>query len=329
MMRVHTLTLNPAIDETITLDALVPGQVHRARGVRQNAGGKGINVASCLADWGVPVSAHGLLGRDNAAPFEALFAAKPITDAMVRVDGATRVNLKLVDAHDTTDINLDGLAVTDETLATVLDGLAASAAPGDMVVLAGSLPGCPPDCYATLVARLRGQGAHVLLDASGDPLTRALAAPVLPHVIKPNRDELAAWAGSRWPTWPRCWPPRALQARGWPKWWCRWAAKARCSSTATARCMRGCRCHRWGPWAWPARWARAMPWSRALPPPMSPGWALRKPRGSPPPLPWPSWAWPGRTCPNAAGWKPWRKTSFSARARNARQQTEAWDRGRP
>jgi 1-phosphofructokinase len=158
MMRVHTLTLNPAIDQTITLDALVPGQVHRARGVRQNAGGKGINVASCLADWGVPVSAHGLLGRDNAAPFEALFAAKPITDAMVRVDGATRVNLKLVDAHDTTDINLDGLAVTDETLATVLDGLAASAAPGDMVVLAGSLPGCPPDCYATLVARLRGQG---------------------------------------------------------------------------------------------------------------------------------------------------------------------------
>ncbi|WP_043609768.1 PfkB family carbohydrate kinase, partial [Novosphingobium sp. B-7] len=67
-MRVHTLTLNPAIDETITLDRLVPGQVHRARGVRQNAGGKGINVASCLADWRTPVSAHGLLGRDNAAP---------------------------------------------------------------------------------------------------------------------------------------------------------------------------------------------------------------------------------------------------------------------
>ena len=216
MMRVHTLTLNPAIDETITLDALVPGQVHRARGVRQNAGGKGINVASCLADWAVPVSAHGLLGRDNAAPFEALFAAKPITDGMVRVDGATRVNLKLVDAHDTTDINLDGLAVTDETLATVLDALAASAAPGDMVVLAGSLPpGCPPDCYATLVARLRGQGAHVLLDASGDPLTRALAAPVLPHVIKPNRDELAAWAGEPLADMAALLAAaRALQARG-------------------------------------------------------------------------------------------------------------------
>ena len=199
-MRVHTLTLNPAIDETITLDTLVPGDVHRAKSVRQNAGGKGINVASCLADWGVPVSAHGLLGTDNAAPFEALFAAKPITDAMVRVDGSTRVNLKLVDARGTTDINLDGLAVTDEVLATVLDGLAYMAATGDMVVLAGSLPpGCPPACYATQVARLRERGVHVLLDASGVPLARALAAPVMPHAIKPNRDELAAWAGEPLP----------------------------------------------------------------------------------------------------------------------------------
>lgn len=215
-MRVHTLTLNPAIDETITLDALVPGQVHRAKSVRQNAGGKGINVASCLADWGVPVSAHGLLGRDNTAPFDALFAAKPITDAMVRVDGATRVNLKLVDAADTTDINLDGLAVTDETLATVLDGLAAMAAAGDMVVLAGSLPpGCPPACYADEVARLRAAGVHVLLDASGDPLARALAAPVLPHVIKPNRDELAAWAGEPLPDSAAVLAAaRALNARG-------------------------------------------------------------------------------------------------------------------
>ncbi|NMN05074.1 MULTISPECIES: 1-phosphofructokinase [unclassified Novosphingobium] len=215
-MRVHTLTLNPAIDETITLDMLVPGQVHRARAVRQNAGGKGINVASCLADWGVAVSAHGLLGRDNAAPFEALFAAKPITDAMVRVDGATRVNLKLVDSAGTTDINLDGLAVTDETLAAVLDGLADMAAAGDMAVLAGSLPpGCPPACYASQVARLRDAGVHVLLDASGEPLARALAAPVLPHVIKPNRDELAAWAGEPLPDIAAVLAAaRALHARG-------------------------------------------------------------------------------------------------------------------
>ena len=37
--RVVTLTLNPAIDQTVTLDRLVPGAVHRARAVRSNAGG--------------------------------------------------------------------------------------------------------------------------------------------------------------------------------------------------------------------------------------------------------------------------------------------------
>ncbi|PNB43163.1 1-phosphofructokinase, partial [Pseudomonas sp. FW305-130] len=82
-----------------------------AHTVRQNAGGKGVNVASCLADWGVPVTAHGLLGSDNAAPFDALFAEKLIEDRFIRIAGSTRVNLKIVDAEGTTDINLDGIAV--------------------------------------------------------------------------------------------------------------------------------------------------------------------------------------------------------------------------
>ena len=78
---VVTVTLNPAIDQTITVEALKPGSVHRAKSVLYNAGGKGVNVASCLADWGTPVIAAGLLGSGNAAPFEALFAAKGITAA--------------------------------------------------------------------------------------------------------------------------------------------------------------------------------------------------------------------------------------------------------
>ncbi|WP_244914045.1 PfkB family carbohydrate kinase, partial [Methylobacterium frigidaeris] len=80
MTRVLTLTLNPAIDRTVTLERLEPGTVHRAQAVRDDAGGKGINVASCLADWGIPVAAAGVLGADNATAFEALFSAKGIED---------------------------------------------------------------------------------------------------------------------------------------------------------------------------------------------------------------------------------------------------------
>lgn len=194
--RIATLTLNPAIDQTIHVDHLVPGEVHRALSMRLDAGGKGVNVASCLADWGADVTALGLLGADNSAPFESLCAAKGIADRFVRVAGSTRVNIKIVDHADTTDINMDGMAADETDLARALAPLDAFADESALVVLSGSVPpACPPDIYADLVSRLRTEGARVVLDTSGAPLAHALSAPVLPHVIKPNRRELAAWAG--------------------------------------------------------------------------------------------------------------------------------------
>ncbi|MDE1917824.1 MAG: 1-phosphofructokinase [Sphingomonadales bacterium] len=194
--RVATVTFNPAIDQTIMVDHLTRGEVHRARAVRQDPGGKGVNVASCLADWGVPVTVTGLLGADNAAPFEALCATKSITDRFERVPGSTRVNIKIVDAGETTDINMDGLCMGEAEEARVMAALDGFAGPDALVVLSGSLPpGCDMDVYGRMVARLRAAGAMTILDTSGLPLDHALRGDVLPDVIKPNRRELAAWAG--------------------------------------------------------------------------------------------------------------------------------------
>ena len=196
-MRVVTVTFNPAIDQTVALDHLVPGEVHRARSVRQDAGGKGVNVASCLADWGVEVSAHGLLGSDNAAPFEALFAAKGIADRFVRRAGATRVNLKLVDPRGTTDVNMDGAAADPYQIEAVIAAVVSEAGADALVVLAGSLPpGFPQDVYARIAARVGGSGAMLLLDSSGAPLRAALQGERLPDIVKPNRDELSEWLGT-------------------------------------------------------------------------------------------------------------------------------------
>ncbi|AWN51384.1 1-phosphofructokinase [Methylobacterium sp. 17Sr1-1] len=196
MTRILTLTLNPAIDRTVTLDRLAPGEVHRARAVRDDAGGKGINVASCLADWGLSVAAAGVLGSGNAAAFEALVIAKGIEDRFVWVPGETRTNLKLVDPAGTTDVNLPGLALDPSTLRAVRALLAEAAGPDTIAVLAGSLPaGAEPGLYAELTAELKARGARVLLDASGPALAAALAAEVLPDAVKPNRHELEEWAG--------------------------------------------------------------------------------------------------------------------------------------
>jgi len=199
-----TVTLNPAIDQTITVDALKPGSVHRAKAVRHNAGGKGVNVASCLADWGTPVVATGLLGAGNAAPFEALFQAKGIADAFLRLPGETRVNIKIADlaANDTTDINLPGLTADPGALGRVQETVHRLVEAGTPVLLAGSLPdGLPTDTYAILTADLAAAGARVVLDSSGAPLAAALASTgALPHCIKPNRHELEDWAGRPLPT---------------------------------------------------------------------------------------------------------------------------------
>ena len=106
--RAVTITLNPAIDQTVRLAHLRPGNVHRARSSRDDAGGKGINVAACLADWGVPTTALGVLGDGNDGVFSALFAERGIADACLRVAGRTRTNIKLVEeaSGETTDVLL-------------------------------------------------------------------------------------------------------------------------------------------------------------------------------------------------------------------------------
>lgn len=202
--RIVTITLNPAIDMTIGLESLERGRVNIGRSVTQQAGGKGVNVAACLADWQVPVIATGLLGDANAELFEALFARKGVLDGFCRMPGTNRTNIKISDQADgqTTDINLPGIDATAadlDVLCKRLDALPDIAG----VALCGSLPGgVPADTYVSLLARLKRRGVRTLLDTSGLPLAHALNAPrdALPTAIKPNRHELELWAGTSLPT---------------------------------------------------------------------------------------------------------------------------------
>ena len=59
---ITTVTLNPAIDKTITTSRLLPGQVNRGDSVKNIAGGKGINVTKVLRQYGSSVCALGFLG---------------------------------------------------------------------------------------------------------------------------------------------------------------------------------------------------------------------------------------------------------------------------
>lgn len=191
---VVTVTLNPAIDQTLSIPGFAAGQVNRVEESRSHARGKGVNVASFLADLGVPTIATGFLGAENAAPFENLFVRKGIEDRFVRITGATRAGIKIVDGHQTTDINFPGLAPAAKDLAELNDRIAALAEPGRWFVLSGSIPPrVPPSIYAAMIETIHGQGGCVALDTSGPALREALASR--PEMVKPNIEELAELAG--------------------------------------------------------------------------------------------------------------------------------------
>ncbi len=190
MARILSITLNPALDLTLSLERLAPGEVNRSQAQASHAAGKGLNVAQVLADLGHDLTVSGFLGAANVEAFEALFARRGFLDAFVRVPGETRSNIKLAEADGRiTDINGSGPLVDAMAQVELLMRLDSLAPGHDFAVVAGSLPrGVEPHFLTDLINRLQGHGLKVALDTSGAALRDGLLAA--PWLIKPNTDEL-------------------------------------------------------------------------------------------------------------------------------------------
>ncbi|MET3228783.1 UNVERIFIED_ORG: 1-phosphofructokinase [Burkholderia sp. 1263] len=201
MKTVVTVTPNPALDQTVRVANLALGEVNLAASLEFNAGGKGVNVAGCLADYGMTTIATGLLGAEDAAAFDAMFADKHIVDRFVRIAGRPRINVKLVDTarNETTDINLATSLPSAADVDALERRVVELAEPERWFVLAGSLPpGVDVSFYRRITRALHAAGARVALDTSGAPLADALRAgepDSLPDLVKPNRAELEAALG--------------------------------------------------------------------------------------------------------------------------------------
>ena len=193
-----TVTPNVALDVTYEVDALTRHTSHRVRSVTERAGGKGINVASVLAQLGHDVVVTGCAGGATGAQVCADLDARGLAHSFAASDGEARRTLTVVSTSegDATVFNEPGPVQSPEAWQSLLDhvsGLVAETG-ASVVVLSGSLPlGAPTDGYASLVRRCRDAGAAVILDADGEPLRLGLAAQ--PDIVKPNRAELAETTG--------------------------------------------------------------------------------------------------------------------------------------
>lgn len=194
-MTVLCITLNPAIDMTVSVDGLRVGEVNRALSSQSDAAGKGLNAAQILADLGIDTIASGFLGADNAAIFEQLFTDRQtmqggsVQDGFVRVAGETRTNIKITDNSTTTDINGKGFLVSGADKQMLFKQLGDLAKECQAVLVAGSLPqGFDVGDFDKLLSALTAVCDKVAVDVSGDALKVAFKHKL--WLIKPNDDEL-------------------------------------------------------------------------------------------------------------------------------------------
>jgi len=193
---IKTLTLNPAIDKSVTIDRFTVGQVNRISSVRFDAGGKGLNVARVLHHRGAPVVAVAPVAGGAGRFLSDRLTEEGVPFDFLEVAGETRTNLKVVDpvlgSH--TDINEPGPLLSAEAVEAVGRKLIGDLSPGDWVVFSGSIPtGVSKGLYGQWIGRARARGALTVLDADGEAFAQGLAAG--PDLVKPNRAELEAWTG--------------------------------------------------------------------------------------------------------------------------------------
>jgi 1-phosphofructokinase family hexose kinase len=191
-----TVTLNAALDRSLTVPTLQLGQRHRASDVLTLAGGKGINVARALKRLEVPVIATGLAGGRTGTRIVEELTGEAILNDFVRIRDESRTSTLVVDptSGKQTEINEWGPKVSEAELEILLDKLRYLSRGADAIVFAGSLPrGVGDAFYAEAARELARRSVRVVLDSEGEPLRRGVDSE--PWLVAPNQHEAEQLVG--------------------------------------------------------------------------------------------------------------------------------------
>lgn len=210
---IYTVTLNPAIDYVMHPLTLDMGFTNRSSSEEIHCGGNGINVSTLLNELGVINVAFGIVAGFTGEYLVNRLQEKGISCNFVKLDrGNTRINVKM-NGIVMTIVNGMGpkipLKKVDELLGRI-DGLA----PGDTLVLTGSIPkSLPEDMYNIIMKTLEGRGIRFVVDAPGSLLMESLDRQ--PFLIKPNNHEVGRIFDARPETPEECIPfAKELHERG-------------------------------------------------------------------------------------------------------------------
>jgi len=196
---ITTVTPNPSLDRTLHLPRFVRGHVNRATDSMVEPSGKGVNVAIALHGAGVDVRAALPIGGGTGREIASLLDDLGLAHVDVPIAGTVRSNISLVEADGhSTKVNEPGPLLSDSEVDALCATSLAGSDVGEWVLWAGSLPGgFTPQRFADAVADTRAAGRLVAVDSSGPALMRVISqhGDRLPHMVKPNAEELAELAG--------------------------------------------------------------------------------------------------------------------------------------
>jgi 1-phosphofructokinase family hexose kinase len=182
-----TVTLNAAIDKSLSVPNFRLGRRHRTVEQRTMAGGKGVNVARTLKALGQPVIATGFAGGVTGTHIVEQLTDEAVLNDFVRIREESRTNTSVLDptTGEQTEINERGPSVSEHEVELFADKLLYLARGAAIVVFAGSLPrGVEPEIYATLIRDLARMEVTTVIDTDGEPLHHAVRAE--PDVVSPN-----------------------------------------------------------------------------------------------------------------------------------------------
>jgi 6-phosphofructokinase 2 len=184
-----TLTINPAVDRTITADRLVFEDRAYILDRSEAAGGRGLNASHVIHSFGGKTVAVLTAGGAAGERLEKLLGNLGFPYELVHVRAESRINLTISDKQGLTiKLNERGAPLDAHELQEIRKRVEGRLSKAHWLMICGSIqPGVPPHFYCELIEMAKSRGVKTLLDTDGEALQHALEAK--PTVIMPNQHE--------------------------------------------------------------------------------------------------------------------------------------------
>jgi 1-phosphofructokinase family hexose kinase len=184
-----TLTINPAIDRTITVDRLVFEDRGYILDRTEAAGGRGVNASQVIHGFGGKTMALLTSGGETGAKMEKSLARMGFPYEVVRVRQEGRTNFTISDQQGlTVKLNEIGAPLEPHEISEIRELTAAHLPKSGWLMICGSMPpGVPLHFFCEVIEMAKSRGVKTLLDSDGDPLVHALECK--PSMITPNQHE--------------------------------------------------------------------------------------------------------------------------------------------